>query len=288
MECREGHTPELYLSAGCGGRAILKGIAGSSLKERLFIRNDKALQAQNYQRSLMNHLIFFASAEGMEGTLAELKALFPLEASFRNPKTGGAECLQVFLDERQEQQEGNPQVLLEIHKKPYRIPIRLEIMPYQGQGGYPQEEILIEEGEAKQEAIAYCKFSSEEYLARSFYEVIDALEWLDDLLWYQEIYDILAKRAVNGRKVWECLHGLLLERPISFLRNRLNRVKGYADYSPMEERWKALHANDMEGYPQWQEVIQLLGEFYTPVFEGILKDEIFFGDWMPRLKRYLD
>ncbi len=118
--------------------------------------------------------------------------------------------------------------------------------------------------------------------------MIDALEWLDDLLWYQEIYDILAKRAVNGRKVWECLHGLLLERPISFLRNRLNRVKGYADYSPMEERWKALHANDMEGYPQWQEVIQLLGEFYTPVFEGILKDEIFFGDWMPRLKRYLD
>lgn len=288
MGCKEGQISELYLIAGCGGRAILRGIAESPLRERLFIRNDKALQARNYQRNLMNRLVFFSSAEGMEGTLEELKALFPLEASFANQKTGVAECLQVFLDGRQGQQEGNPQVLLEIRKKPYRIPVRLELMPYQGRSGYPQEETLAEEGAAGRDVIAYCKFGNEEYLARSFYEVIDALEWLDDLLWYQEIYDILAQKAVNGRKVWECLHGLLEERPISFLRNRLNRVKGYEGYAPMETRWEALHENEPGGYPQWEEVIQLLGEFYTPIFEGILKDEIFFGDWMPQLKRYLD
>ena len=29
-------------------------------------------------------------------------------------------------------------------------------------------------------------------------------------------------------------------------------------------------------------------KFLTPIFEGILKDEIFLGDWMPELGRYLD
>lgn len=287
MECKEKQIPELYLIAGRGGNVILKGIASSPLKERLLIRNDQSLHVGHYQKELVNHLVFFASEEQIEDTIRELKALFPMESAFENPKTGETECLQVFLCGKESGNQGNPRVFLEIYKKPYRIPVQLEMILFRGQSGYPQEEIL-DGNPPKQKAIAYCKFNSEEYLARCFYEVLDSLEWLDDMLWYQEIYDILAQKAVNGRKVWDSLHRLLEEQPISFLENRLNRIKDYADYNVMEEKWQALYGDKAEGYPEWQEVIQLLGEFYTPIFEGVLKDEIFFGDWMPQLKRYLD
>ena len=44
----------------------------------------------------------------------------------------------------------------------------------------------------------------------------------------------------------------------------------------------------MEPYPQWKEVIELLTAFFAPIFEGVLKDEVFLGDWMPELGRYLE
>ena len=56
----------------------------------------------------------------------------------------------------------------------------------------------------------------------------------------------------------------------------------------MKRRWKSQSKRTMELYPQWKEVIELLTTFLTPVFEGVLKDEVFLGDWMPELGRYLD
>ncbi len=286
MRGKEDQAPELYLIAGCGGRAALRGIGQSPLRERLLIRNDHLLRPEEYGRRLVNRLIFFAPKEQAEAILEELVALFPLEALFANPKTGESEPLKVMACPKKERFQESPKAFLEIHKKPYRIPIQLELVPYQGQSGYPQEAALIEGGSSK-DAITYCKFNDEEYLARSFYRVINDLEWLDDLLWYQEIYDILSQKAVNGRKVWDSLRRLLTEQPIPFLRNRLERIKGYEAYAPMVGKWQALHEGSAEGYPKWEEAIALLAEFFSPIFQGILKDEIFFGDWMPQLKRYL-
>lgn len=284
---KEQQAPELYLIAGCGGKAVLKAVAQSPLRERLLIRNDSCLRTEGFSQKLMNKLTFFAPEGTVASTLTELEALFPVESIFHNPKTGEGESLKVSPCPNGGQAKGQLLVSLEIQKKPYRIPIQLEILPYQGQGGYPQEETLPE-GISGKGTISYCKFNAEEYLARCFYQVLDSLEWLDDFLWYQEIYSILSQKAVNGRKVWDSLRRLLLEQPIPFVQNRLDTLKGYEGYAPMADRWDALHAGMERPYPTWQEAIRLLGEFYTPIFEGILKDEIFFGDWMPQLKRYLD
>ena len=56
----------------------------------------------------------------------------------------------------------------------------------------------------------------------------------------------------------------------------------------MQKRWKSHCKRKKETYPQWEEVIGLSVAFLEPVFEGVLKDEVFLGDWMPQLGRYLD
>ena len=56
----------------------------------------------------------------------------------------------------------------------------------------------------------------------------------------------------------------------------------------MKKRWKSQSRRKREYYPQWEQVVVLLGTFFTPIFDSIINNEIFLGDWMPQLKRFLD
>ena len=37
----------------------------------------------------------------------------------------------------------------------------------------------------------------------------------------------------------------------------------------------------------WERVLELMEECFRPVWQAIDQDEIFIGDWMPQLGRYL-
>jgi hypothetical protein len=182
---------------------------------------------------------------------------------------------------------GSPvKIFLEIHKEPYRIPFELHLIPFPGHEIFPQKRSRIMIG--KQENVTYQMFPPEEYLTLAFYEIIKDLELIKDMSWYKEVYEVLCKEPVDGRKVWENMNRLTREYPIPSFEKRLDTFISYKDYGYMKRRWKSQSKRTMESYPQWKEVIELLTTFLTPVFEGVLKDEVFLGDWMPELGRYLD
>ncbi len=182
---------------------------------------------------------------------------------------------------------GSPvKIFLEIHKEPYRIPFELHLIPFPGHEIFPQKRSRIMIG--KQENVTYQMFPPEEYLTLAFYEIIKDLELIKDMSWYKEVYEVLCKEPVDGRKVWENMNRLTREYPIPSFEKRLDTFISYKDYGYMKRRWKSQSKRTMELYPQWKEVIELLTTFLTPVFEGVLKDEVFLGDWMPELGRYLD
>ncbi len=45
---------------------------------------------------------------------------------------------------------------------------------------------------------------------------------------------------------------------------------------------------DESDCPEWSQVIELLVRFFTPIFDMVLRNELFIGDWMPQIGRYLD
>ena len=182
---------------------------------------------------------------------------------------------------------GSPvKIFLEICKEPYRIPFELHLIPFPGHEIYPHKKSRTMIG--RQENFTYQMFPPEEYLTLAFYEIIKELELIKDMSWYKEVYEILCKEPVDGRKVWENMNRLTREYPIPSFEKRLDTFTSYKDYGYMKRRWKSQSKRTMESYPQWKEVIELLTAFLTPVFEGVLKDEVFLGDWMPELGRYLD
>ena len=78
----------------------------------------------------------------------------------------------------------------------------------------------------------------------------------------------------------------MLFRSIPLLEERLEMIASFEDYEYMEKRWENYRKG--KSFPEWKQVLELLMRFFTPILEVILKDEVFIGDWMPQIGRYLD
>ena len=201
--------------------------------------------------------------------------------------------------ERWQRGDKNPRIRLKIIEWPYQIPFELELIPYAGSAVQVEEKIL--EDWASQEKIIYRMFSEEEYLSRNFYRIVEDLELISPMSWYKDSYDILTTQMVSGRKVSESFGQLLLENPIPLLKERLEIIESFQDYKYMEKRWenymsrfwtKSFPQEDEgekeEDEAEWGRVIQIFVRFFAPIFDVVLKNELFIGDWMPQIGRYLD
>lgn len=213
------------------------------------------------------------------------------------------EGLQVVLyqkrNERWQMGDKNPRIRLKIIEWPFQIPFELELIPYAGTAVQVEEKIL--EDSISQEKIIYHMFSKEEYLSRTFYKIVEDLELISLMSWYKDSYDILTTHMVSGRKVSESFGQLLLENSIPLLKERLEIVDSFQDYKYMEKRWEnymgrfwtkplpLCGSDEIErDDPKWHQVIRLCVRFFTPIFDVALKNELFIGDWMPQIGRYLD
>lgn len=311
--------PEMNLIAGSGAEKIIQKIYDSSLRAKLLLKNDKFLNREWYQEHLVNYLEFFVSEEEFAETAEELEGLFFIEGAEweqeepqndiepmeKEPQNAPQQELQVVLyrklSEKWQWGSKNPRIRLKILEWPFQIPFELELIPYAGTAVQITEKTL--EDSASQEKIIYHMFSQEEYLSRSFYKIVEELELITPMSWYKDGYDILTTQMISGRKVSESFGQLFLENAIPGLKERLEIVDSFQDYKYMEKRWenymgrfwtKSLPLCDGDeiepesGEPNWQQVIQLFVRFFTPIFDVALKNELFIGDWMPQIGRYLD
>ncbi|MEY8391131.1 hypothetical protein D3Z36_02145 [Lachnospiraceae bacterium] len=279
--------PSIYTVSLFGAEKVLRKLQLYPQREKLLLKSDDFLEEKKRQNTLIEQMEFFTPAGELEQTAKELADLFlqgqkeilPDDADIRvlvgKDTTGDTEIT------------GGPVSLsLEIHRPPYRIPFKLRLLPYNRCKIYPREKTA--NSRINQQAFTYYIFPPEEYLAFAFHEILNGLELLNDLSWYKEIFAILTREPLEGRKVWEGLRHILSERPIPSIEKRMETIAGYKNYGYMKKRWKSQSRRSRGHYPQWEQVITVLTAFFTPVFEGVIKDEIFLGDWMPQLGRYLD
>ncbi len=272
MEKRQNsdEIPSVYLSAISGAEEILKKIENSPLKERLLLKNDDFLEKDKYHKMLIEKIEFFTQEDEIKDTIQELELMFQSQIKSRKADEKG-EYLRFCI---------------EVEIKSHKILFELRLILYTNKKFYPVKKNGT--GVLDKEKFTYFKFPPEEYLAVGFYEIISSLELLNDLSWYKEIYELLNTQLVEGRKIWEGFHSMILRHPISSLEQRMSTLKGYETYSYMRRRWEMQSRKRKESYPKWEQVITLLVTFFTPILEGILKDEVFLGDWIPQLGRYLD
>lgn len=286
---KKNNDGNIYSVSLMAAEIILKKIGNEPWNGRMLLKSDAFLKDGKYQKAILDRMEFFTPKEQLADTMEKLESMFQESEESEKPvRPVAAPETENFRIVFCKKVRGGKitKIFLEIQKTPYRFPFELHLISFPDHEIFPKINtgVMPKTGEE----FTYAMFPPEEYLTLAFYEIIKELELIKDMSWYHEAYEILCREPVNGRKFWESLNHLIKEYPIPSLEKRMDTFKGYRDYAYMKKRWKSHCKRKKETYPQWEEVLLRLATFLEPVFEGVVKDEVFLGDWMPQLGRYLD
>lgn len=136
-------------------------------------------------------------------------------------------------------------------------------------------------------SIEYCGYPAEGVLAERYVEVITKLELIQNIGAYYEIYRLLEHESVDGRKVKEYIEERCGQLRIQKETDRLDMIREYKDYSYMKKKWKTYLRGINSKEPSWEAALERFLCFFTPIWEAVQNDLVFFGDWMPELNRFL-
>ena len=141
---------------------------------------------------------------------------------------------------------------------------------------------------APEEEISYLEYPKEMLLAEQLGIILKQMELIQDMGAYLKIYQILSQHSFDGRHVKALLLRICEKEGISTEEKRLQELLSYRKYSYMRKRWEKYLRRLEQTEPGWEKMMDMLEKFLNPVWLAVSRDEIFFGDWMPDLERFLD
>ena len=152
---------------------------------------------------------------------------------------------------------------------------------------FPREEtlrLLMENNKA----VTLKLYPIEQMVALHLAEMIKQLELINQMEHYMELYDILKKYTIEGRKVKDEMVRLCEEMKIFTDEKAYSLWVTYFDYTYMKKKWKVLLRQQKREEPTWQEAFLLIKKFFEPIWQAVCREEVFFGDWMPEIERFLE
>lgn len=275
--------------AGAVLEEVVRRISASEYSNCLWLRNGVILGREQYEKNLRLTLEYDyviqsskkADKEKTEDTLfLEFAGQIKTDL-FQNSKEYGV-SFQVQL----QQNRRYIQLNLIGSISDMQVPITIKIYPLRDEKLIPKKEkfyCMI----FPKISVTYYSYPTERLLAERYMEIITRLELIQDIGAYYDIYHLLERESVDGRKVKDYIEEQCEKMNISKDRKRLNMVVGYGNYSYMKKKWKVFLRSIHSTEPKWESVIERFSKFFEPIWETVIEDLVFFGDWMPELNRFL-
>ena len=166
------------------------------------------------------------------------------------------------------------------------VPIRIFINPLPKTEITPEQGVLIPFMRENQK-IKYLCYPSEYALSENLYLIIKDMELIPDLLPYDRVFEILRLQLVDGRHIQEHMLQYCKRDQIEPDPDRMEEILSYREYSYMRKRWNKYRKRHHQDGPNWEDVMDAIQNFLKPIWQASCRDEIFFGDWMPELSRFL-
>lgn len=168
-----------------------------------------------------------------------------------------------------------------------KVPLNIEIYSFGAVSQIPvtrEEELIAVGGDRK---ISYLVYSPESELSYDLFAIMDKLELIGSMGSYYDAYRLLRTQPLSGRYVLEELTVLTAASPKMRKEQRLKQLDGYRAYTYMRKRWEKYLRNHGQAEVPWEDAIDLILVFVSPIWESLCRNEIFFDDWMPELGRFL-
>lgn len=133
--------------------------------------------------------------------------------------------------------------------------------------------------------ISYRAYPTEEILADNIADILTKMELINDMDRFLSAYEIIGECTIEGRSFKEMLSEKLSCHPL--YDSQLNTLKSYGSYSYMKKKWKAFLRGQKIKEPAFDEVIERITGFLEELWNPLIRDEVFFGDWMPQLRKFI-
>lgn len=283
---------EIVFSAFLGGtilEEIVRRISESEYAESMWLRNGHILDKEYYKRNLTlnldyDYIVLKPAAESEEKSNGEILAEL------------AEEIKKLFVEESKDNTinftvsvkafRKYTQLNVDAHIDDMQVPVSICIHVFKDKKLVPKKETFsLLTFPDKQ--VSYYSFPTESLLADHYMEIITKLELIQNMKTYYDVYYLLDRESVDGRKVKDYIEEQCTNMKIPKDQKRLAMISGYKNYTYMKKKWKVFLRSIHSDTPDWEMVVERFLKFFEPIWKAVMDDIIFFGDWMPELNRFL-
>ena len=137
------------------------------------------------------------------------------------------------------------------------------------------------------EKIIFFMYPVEVILSDIASEILSKLELMYDMEKYSEVFRITQSKSFDGTKFSVKLLYFCKKRNVPLTDERLFLFLSYRNNNRLKARWNRFVKHNGENDLRWEELMGRMAALLGPVWDKLCNDEVFTGDWMPELGRYL-
>ena len=274
----EWNIPFSNLLAGFVLEEFMLRFSASEFKDRVLLRNGYMFGLEQYRKKNILKLDFFCEPD--ENIPQKLLQLY-LEKREGSPvRWQGTESLQ--------QMGACLELQGQFEEMKVPVTVGIHFMHLGKIWGLVEKEIPFLLDETKR--IAWKQFPAELVLAKQIFVILRDMELIPDMEIYREVFLILRNENLSGRHVCELLGNMCKAQGLKPDMERMEQILSYREYPYMKKRWEKFCRHSVITGTEnlkWEEEMERFRHFLRDMWEAVCKDEVFFGDWMPELERFL-
>lgn len=122
-------------------------------------------------------------------------------------------------------------------------------------------------------------YSLESTIAEKFDAILQRLEMTSRMKDFYDIYYLSKMFDFDGRKLQEAIAETLQNRGTSYNRDSLQQIAGFVNNAEMIAKWKRSLKDIKKPDLSFEEVVGAIVNFLKPIWDGIVNEEEFFGEW---------
>ncbi|MDE7435888.1 MAG: hypothetical protein K2N01_08775 [Lachnospiraceae bacterium] len=281
VKSQELNIPFSHLLPAAVLEHILWLLQQSDWRERLWLRGSSNLGLEAYSRKPVFDLSFYYHAPEHPLTPETLEEFFTELLSKRE------EGQLQFTYVNCHSETGSHDIEVTAVMGMIEVPVKLHVQEL------TQDELQPVESDVRlflqnNQVIQFLLYPSEQIVVENFVTILEKMELINDLSPYLEIYTILGRETIEGRRLQQMIADEGRQRALHFREDRLDMILNYRNYTYMKKKWRAYLKRERRNTPSWEEVIDRFGTFFPPLWEAVIRDRVYIGDWMPELQRFLE
>lgn len=269
---------------------VMRRIERSSFKEFLWLTNETAVGEEAYKKTTKESLEFlyvesqkknFRTENSAGDAFSKELLEFLIKELFYN-----IEETDIYWNCTVGETENGATLLLDGIYMDMHVPITVRIAVARIGAQRPKSQELKLLFEEKKKCI-YFSYSKEEILSEAIFEIMRKLELISDMEAYDLANEIIKSHSISGRHIIEDLKAMGKKEPKVIYMKRLEQISSYKNYGYMKKKWQQYVRNHKTEGEEWEDVIERIVGFISPLWKALCENEIFFDDWMPELGRFL-